>query len=51
MEQLTGASDILRPAAICEQAVMADAVEPTWQHVDEEAADVLTEEATLRAGA
>ena len=39
IEQLTGSGDVLGSAAIGEQAVMADAVEPAGQHVDEEAAD------------
>ena len=43
VEQLTGASDVPGPAAIGEQAVMADAVEPAGQHVDEEAADELVD--------
>ncbi len=43
MEQLTGSGDILGPAAIGEQAIMADAVEPAGQHVDEEAADELVD--------
>ena len=34
LKQLTGADDVLGPAAIGEQAVMADAVEPAGQHVD-----------------
>src|SRR5208282_443089 len=41
IEQLTGSGDILGPATIGEQAIMADAVEPAGQHVDEEAADEL----------
>src|SRR5271168_4452749 len=43
VEQLTGTSDVPGPAAIGEQTVMADAVEPTWQHVDQEAADELVD--------
>src|SRR5271157_1074643 len=43
VEQLTGTCDVPGPAAIGEQAVMADAMEPTWQHVDEEAADELVD--------
>src|SRR5271166_2191537 len=43
LKQLTGSGDILRPTAIGEQAVMADAVEPGGQHVDEEAADELVD--------
>src|SRR6478609_4639013 len=40
-EQLTGAGDIVGTRAFGEQAVVADAVEAFWQHVDEEAADEL----------
>src|SRR5277367_3979081 len=43
VEQLTGASDVPGPAAIGEQTVMADAMEPAGQHVDEEAADELVD--------
>ena len=43
VEQLTGSGDVLGPAAIGEQAVMADAVEPAGQHVDQEAADELVD--------
>ncbi len=38
-EQLTGACDVAGASAFGEQAVVADAVEAAWQHVDEEAAD------------
>src|SRR5882757_8220832 len=41
IEQLTGAGDVLGPAAVGEQAIMADAVEPAGKYVDEEAADEL----------
>jgi hypothetical protein len=37
------AGDVVSPAAISEQAIMADAVEPAGQHVDEEAADELVD--------
>src|SRR5271167_3393214 len=43
VEELTGASDVPGPAAIGEQTVMADAVEPAGQHVDQEAADELVD--------
>src|SRR5436309_3200270 len=40
-EQLTGACDVVGASAFGKQAVVADAVQPFWQHVDEEAADEL----------
>src|SRR6185437_5300265 len=40
-EQLTGACDIGGASAFGEQAVVADAMQAFWQHVDEEAADEL----------
>src|SRR5271154_4590097 len=40
-EQLAHACDIVGACPPCEQAVVADAVETLWQHVDEEAADEL----------
>src|SRR5204862_7824472 len=40
-EQLTGACDVVGASAFGKQAVVADAVEAGWQHVDEEAADEL----------
>ena len=40
-EQLTGASDVVGASAFGKQAVVADAVQAFWQHVDEEAADEL----------
>src|SRR5205823_10396201 len=40
-EQLTGACDVVGASAFGEQAVVTDAVEAAWQHVDEEAADEL----------
>jgi len=43
IEQLTGSGDVLGPAAIGEQSIMADAVEAAGQHVDEEAADELVD--------
>ena len=41
VEQLACSRDVGSPAAVGEQAVVADAVEAAWQHVDEEAADEL----------
>jgi hypothetical protein len=38
-EQLTRTCDVVGARAFGEQAVVADAVEAFWQHVDEEAAD------------
>src|SRR5580658_10387518 len=43
LKQLTGTDDVLGPATIGEQAIMADAVEPVGQHVHEEAADELVD--------
>src|SRR5208282_4956410 len=43
IEQLTDAGDVRGAAAIGEQAIVADAVEPAGQHVDEEAADELVD--------
>src|ERR1700674_3544510 len=40
-EQFTGARDVVAAGAAGEQAVMADAMEAVWQHMDEEAADEL----------
>jgi hypothetical protein len=40
-EQLTGAGDVVGASAFGKQAVVADAVEAFWQHVDEEATDEL----------
>ena len=40
-KQLTGARDVVGAGAFGEQAVVADAVQAFWQHVDEEAADEL----------
>ena len=40
-EQLTRACDAVSASVLGEQAVMADAVQAFWQHVDEEAADEL----------
>src|SRR5215467_9075870 len=40
-EQLTRASDVVGARAFGEQAVVADAVQALWQHVNEEAADEL----------
>ena len=40
-EQLTRTCDVVGARAFGEQAVVADAVEAFWQHVDEEAADEL----------
>src|ERR1700746_1726765 len=40
-EQFAGACDVVRARAFGEQAVVADAVEATRQHVDEEATDEL----------
>ena len=40
-EQLTRACDVVGARAFGEQAVVADAVQAFWQHVDEEAADEL----------
>src|SRR5215510_12182641 len=39
--QLTGASDVVGASAFGEQAVVADAVQAFWQHVNEETADEL----------
>src|SRR5882757_981970 len=41
IEQLTSSANVLGPAAIGEQAIMADAMKPAGQHVDEETADEL----------
>src|SRR6516162_2177352 len=43
VEQLPSPSDVLGSTAIGKQAVVADAVEPAGQHVDEEAADELVD--------
>jgi hypothetical protein len=40
-EQFTGACDVVGARAFGEQAVVADAVQPFWQHVDQEAANEL----------
>ncbi len=40
-EQVTRAGDVVGARAFGEQAIVADAVEAAWQHVDEEAADEL----------
>lgn len=40
-EQLTRTCDVVGARAFGEQAVVADAVQAFWQHVDEEAADEL----------
>ena len=40
-EQLARACDVVGASATRQQAVVADAVEALWQHVDEEAADEL----------
>jgi hypothetical protein len=40
-EQLTSACDVVGASAFGEQAVVADAMQAFWQHVDEEAADEL----------
>ena len=40
-EQLTNACDVAGAGAFGEQALVADAVQAFWQHVDEEAADEL----------
>src|SRR5450432_3567930 len=40
-EQLARACDVVGAGAPRQQAVVADAVEAPWQHVDEEAADEL----------
>ena len=40
-EQLTRTCDVVGARAFGEQAVVADAVEAFWQHVDEEAAENL----------
>src|SRR5215813_9739137 len=40
-EQLTRASDVVGARAFSEQAVVADAVQALWQHVNEQAADEL----------
>src|SRR5262245_44143861 len=42
-EQLAGAGDILGALSGGEQAVVADAVEPCWQHVDQETANELVD--------
>ncbi len=39
-EQITRACDVVGASAFGEQAVVADAMQAFWQHVDEEAADV-----------
>src|ERR1700674_2174941 len=40
-ERFAGARDVVAAGAAGEQAVMADAMEAVWQHMDEEAADEL----------
>ncbi len=40
-EQLAGTGDVASAPAIGEEAVVSDAVESQWQHVDEEASDEL----------
>src|SRR4030088_3757385 len=40
-ERLAGACDVVGAGAFGKQAVVADAVEAFWQHVDEETADEL----------
>src|SRR5690348_17603395 len=40
-EQLTDACDVVGASSFGEQAVVADAMQAFWQHVDEEAADEL----------
>jgi hypothetical protein len=40
-EQLAGAGDVVGAGAFGEQAVVADAMQAFWQHVDEETADEL----------
>src|SRR5438874_2576431 len=40
-EQLTGACDVAGAGTFGEQAVVADAVQAFWQHVDEKATDEL----------
>src|SRR4030095_9388916 len=40
-EQLTGASDVVGASAFGEQAVVANAMQAFWQHVDKEAANEL----------
>src|SRR5690242_19431863 len=40
-EQLAGAGDVVGTSGFGEQAVVADAMQAFWQHVDEEAADEL----------
>ncbi len=39
-EQLARVCDVVGAGTLGEQAVVADAVQAFWQHVDEEAADV-----------
>ena len=41
IEQLTRSGNVLGPAAIGEPAMVADAVEPAGQHMDQGAADRL----------
>src|SRR5690348_969314 len=40
-EQLTHAGNVIGASALGEQAVVADAMQAFWQHVDEEASDEL----------
>ena len=40
-KQLTGTSDVVAASAFGEQAVVANAMQAFWQHVDEEAANEL----------
>jgi hypothetical protein len=40
-EQLTGACDVVGASGFGEEAVVADAMQAFWQHVDEKAADEL----------
>lgn len=40
-EQLAGAGDVAGASAFGEQPVVADAVQPFWQHVNEETTDEL----------
>jgi len=39
-EQLTRAGNVIGAIALGEEAVVADAMQAFWQHVDEEASDV-----------
>src|SRR6266536_6610644 len=41
VEQLAYPPEVVDAGAVGEQAVVADAMEPAWQHVDQEAADEL----------